>query len=493
MIYRAPTEGVLRAFRFLRPAALVLMAAVGAALWWHSYGSSLESWFLREDSRFFGTAPFSFYDLWLWFSSAQNGMHQYRPVTKVLWALPRYFGLFDPTYYHWITIGLLAGAGTALFLLLRRFGVGAALALGFVFFYAFMPIHGKPLYWISAWHNIALACFTGWAIFFRFKMQDSPLSSLRYRLLSLFFYFLAIGSREAGLLMIAPLAMVDLYRGSSWKLTSRLRGSIDLAAMFVLFVLFLYVFHSPGNVTQASQRGLTLDFSSAEALWRYLLILIHHPSESYLDFKDLPIALHLATLLLTGAGALALYLDRRAGILLLAGGASIGLHLLFTDFWFAEYALTLGFALTGAWAICLHQVLCRLRVPRVVPVFLGLAVMLIGFLLSMEGADWYRRHYIAEGESLRLLTQRAEELQRSLPPHQPILVRGFVRMQDAPFGASLHWIAQGFQEFIPGRFFLFDTAGSWVAGGFGFNELDQAFYLRFMPPIPELRYPEDFE
>src|SRR5690606_4352533 len=108
-----------------------------------------------------------------------------------------------------ISFLLLAGSAVFLarlhFLLFRH----SLLAVFAGVFFALLPVHGKPMYWIAAWHNTSVCFFALAALTFRIEQWRSPRRENLFRILSLVFLYFALASREVAFAVSPILILID--------------------------------------------------------------------------------------------------------------------------------------------------------------------------------------------------------------------------------------------------------------------------------------------
>jgi len=222
----------------------------GLSLAIYLYFPAFDSWYLREDSRFFSVAPFSLYDLYDAFATPFNSMGQYRPITKVLWSLPVWLGLPIPFTYHMLSFGLLIVAGLALARIQYKLYPSVAVS-GLTFcIYILLPIHQKIMYWISAWHNIAAATFFFLCLALRFDLPKDGGSRFFLRGLSLFFLFLGFASREIVFVVVPIIVAVDYFYGEK-----KIKMSLDVISLSLFFFVYLFIIASPFQVAGVRLAG----------------------------------------------------------------------------------------------------------------------------------------------------------------------------------------------------------------------------------------------
>lgn len=464
---------------------LLVYGLCAALLWLHVYHESFFGWFMREDSRFFSTAPFSFFDIWQWFTTAQNSMMQYRPIAKLLWSLPRYFGVFDPFVYTSITVAFIAATSVVFFFFLRFFGLYSWLALAGAAAYAFSTAHVVPLFWISAWHNTTVAFFCLSALLLRLQQRRWP---------ALLCFYLALCSRNTAISWLLPLVLAEMWlllqqhQFSFFRLVSR---CADLLVLVAVMIFALYVLRSPfAGVSNQVQIRLLPDFDTASRLWFYFTSVFSTQALFDSGERWLQLAGWVGGLLAAFFVFLFVTALLRRGRQLLPAAMIIGgicLHLVAVGGRNMEYSSIMALGCITLFVWYLQQVISYWfeRLPGRQNLLHGLtAIALLVFIyaLTLPQVRMQSEYYLAESAMNRQIVKRFRQLDREYP--RDILFEfenmGAIRFTSAH--PSSHFFTLALEEFVPGRFFFYKPRHLGSGQGVQMHDTDAYFYRDVIRP-----------
>jgi hypothetical protein len=407
--------------------------------------------FLREDSRFFLVPPPSFADLLVWFSTPQNSMAQYRPTTKLLWALPQSFGLRDPNHFRIFSFLLLVTNGVLLGWILHRFTQKKLLAFTLAWAYLLHPLHTKPLYWISAWHNSAVVTFGLLAFVFRFLWLEKIRNGVRRAWWIPFGFYiswiLAIGSRESGLLLALPFLALDQQLREWWKRN----WGIVLVGLF--FFLFLYVWNRPLERLQPQKDSLFNLSAMAHTYWDYARALVFstHEWSRESTLKGFWISLGASVVTLTLISSL--FVPKIWPFVALAG-AGLGLHLLYRLNWQVEYMALFA----ASFFLCFGYWLSRIWNP--LALFCGFMLVALSIISNQYSKQMFASGILSESEAVREYFRAIDRLDKILPPHQPVRFVESESLLGHPIERTFHLLPQALQYFYPHRTWRWETSAT---------------------------------
>lgn len=404
-----------------------------AVLFWHSR-FALGGWYLREDARFFSVGAFSLHDLLAAFTAPMNSMGQYRPITRLLWALPSWLGLPLPASYHVLSVLLVAGGGFFLAWFCRLWFGRPLLAAFLGAFYALLPVHAKALHWISAWHNPALVLFFFAAMVFRVRGQ---------RWLCLASVFLALASREAAFVLLPVLFYIDRVQGRPWA------RSLDFSLLLAGFGFWLFVWHSP-----FAAAGVQPGPGGAELLTR----LARYAESAFFTANDLFVSgpnargLLILALLLPGVFVVKKAPRQLAGTVVAAFGILPFLFVLPQVEYAALFAAGVLVSVCGLASLQAEKV----KLPKAFLPLLPFASALFLALLAASQAplrEFYRAEYVAAGLEARRLVGEIGAFAQSQPPWRLLVLEGFGPHRDGPAKMSLHLLSEGLDDLLPAHAF----------------------------------------
>ncbi|MCO5143176.1 MAG: hypothetical protein M9962_08820 [Oligoflexia bacterium] len=458
---------------------LLSNALIGIYVWLIYHHHSLDTGFLREDARFVKVAPFSITDIFYWFWAPQNSMYQYRPVTKILWAIPSWLGITNIAFYHLITWAIIFLGAGAVFKILRDLKVHIFLALSGFFAFLFMPSHLKPLYWISAWHNSSVLTFSLWAIIARLQWHKT--NSNKYRIASILFYFFALGSREWALLLFFPLLIID-YTEKKFLIR---KFSLDILFIPLLMFIHLYVLHNPSAALGASQ--LEFGLNNIFSFWKYTVAIVFPEFDADPEFQIW--SLKNIWFLLTCLLFILSLKKKNLWPFLATIFVSIIFHISLTNIWFLEYAGTFAACVFILWIYWINHFLDKFKAPSFIIAITCSLLITTAAMSTHPLAKWFSIQYHIEPLYLKIFLDDLNEHQEKLPAHRTLKVTGLINTDQTFMFGSLHWLADGgIADYIPNRFIFFDATGTWIETGFQSRKSD-SFLPKEMGVSPiEIQY-----
>jgi hypothetical protein len=440
---------------------------------------SFASWFIREDSRFFASGLFSVYDLWRAFATPMNSMGQYRPVTRLLWGIPAWLGGFDIFWYHALTAAILVATGALLARLVYLFFGSAFAAVWGGALFAVLPVNEKPLYWISAWHNSAVALFCMGAFVFRVEERRRSRGDWRLKALCLLSFFLALASREVAFGALAVLLVIDrLETGSFWR-------SWDVLALAAAVFVFVFVLENPLR-TAGVKLGPGAFLHPVEMLslfWDYVYNVFWAVSDNVVaDKEGWKAALAAAALALALGGPFFRRPFAIGTLLVVLGAAPFLLLREHTVEYCSVMALGLAFTLAGAVA-CLARATPSAAWPVIALLCSALSFAVYEGALDSRG--FYRSDFVGPSGALRDFVRQLGEFARTQPPYRPILLEKVEMGRELP--VTIHFLHPGIDELIPGRVFLYTHETLGINDGTGASDPREASWRTFLkrtaPPL----------
>jgi hypothetical protein len=464
----------------IKPGLLpALLLAFSLAVYWRHYQPALGGWFNREDSRFFANGLFSFYDLLTAFLTPANSMGQYRPITKLLWGMPQWLFGFEAAYFHWISFSLLALAALCLMRLHYLFFQHQLFAIFAGILFALMPVNAKPVYWISAWHNLGSLLFLLAAFCFRLEQWRQPKREQLFRGLCLASFFLALASREVAFLAGCLLFLIDYREG-------KLKKSWDFFLLLATVSIFVFVYDPPFNKTHA-QPDFWRAFSPSvifPVLWDYAKSVPwsrnDHMEWSYFYLRPILSALFL---LLAFIGLFFSRL-RFASLLCWTGIAPFLLLQIFSTEYPNLMAAGLCLLLTGIGAMAAE----KFRVANIF-VFLFAIACSGGYALYLdESRSYFKRNYADRGNEMRGFIEELAAFSDSLPPYRRLEIVDFGSYKNAGAKDSHHFLEPGLDQIYPKRVFLFTKESLGIPDGTGLKNPEHPFWSYLYPDLdPPIR------
>jgi len=429
-----------------------LLFLASAAVFWLNYSYALHGWFYREDSRYFSNGLFSPYDIFCAFLAPHNNMGHYRPITKLIWGIPRWLGPLDAGIYHLISFSLLAAAAIMLMRLSYLLFRNPPLAVLAGILWALMPTNAKPVYWICACQDPAAALFVFSACVFRLEQWMRPESAPVFRRLCLLSVILALFCREAAYSTIPLLLVIDWRYG-------QLRKSWDVARIWIVFVLWVFVLNPPFDRARVGVKpSLLFSFSLPEELWNYA-------RSAFWTFGDADLiiypwwAIAVTALAITGALVAPFFCWQFlfTSLFALAGIAPFLLIHAFS----VEYAFLFGagisLLLTGIPAALLRQKL--LGIPAQLAL-LTIGLTLIGgyYQYLGENREIFASNYTDRSLLLKNFLSELNRFTHGLPAYQRIELVDIGPYRNSEARDSNHFIPVGLDELIPDRVILIAPA-----------------------------------
>lgn len=182
--------------------------------------SSEDSWYL--DQKFY-----SIQDLFLWIFQFRDSLGYYRPVRRILFALPNlFFAIPPPELYHALVLALFFVSLYFLGKVYRRLGLSESSSFLAVFCVGISPIFEKSLFWLSGSHNILAFLFFVLCLHFLLEGKRKPL---------LFCWCLALGSRETVMGLLPALLWLDYRQNSPFAWQGMLRRNWPLLVISTIF------------------------------------------------------------------------------------------------------------------------------------------------------------------------------------------------------------------------------------------------------------------
>lgn len=456
--------------------ALLLLAA--AAFTWQ-FLPAFGGWFYREDSRFFANGLFSFYDLWSAFATPANSMGQYRPVTKLLWGLPQWLGVFSPWTCHAITFSLLAGAALLITRLHYLLFGDKILAVFAGFLFAVLPVNAKALYWISAWHNTAAAFFVLATLCLRFQQWRDPIRETLWRRLGWLTFILAIASREVAFAFVPVLLFVDWQHG-------KLSRSRDLLLITGFFLVFIFVIEPPFERAHVRPdlSQLFRPLVMVPKLWDYVRSSTWSLGDN-LEWTSHPFRLAMSGLLLLLASAGLFRRELRLSALI--AWAGVGPYLILDGF-SAEYPALMGAGLVLLFCGMLSFPFRR----RPITAFLAVLLLGSGYLLYLQDSrKFYSESYAGRSLLLQEFIGRLGAFSVNLPPYRRIYITDFGAYRDGEANETHHFLHPGLDLVLPGHVYLFTNDSLGINDGVGIknplHKIWPVFFPGVDPPV-RIRY-----
>lgn len=413
-------------------AALAAVLGFGLLVWHSRF--VFGGWYLREDARFFSVGAFSLHDLLAAFTAPMNSMGQYRPVTRLLWALPSWLGLPLPVSYHVLSVLLVAGGGFFLAWFCRLWFGRPVLAAFIGAFYVLLPVHAKALYWISAWHNSALVLFFFAAMVFRV---------LGRRWLCLCSLFLALASREAAFALVPVLFYIDRVEGRPWA------RSLDFSVLAAFLGAWLFMLNSPFAAAGVQPGAGDPDFLTRLA--RYAEAAFFTTNDLFVHGSGWRGAVVLA-LLAPGIFFFRQHPRQLAGALVAAFGIAPFLFVLPQVEYAALFAAGVMVSLCGL----ASQEARKVSLPPLVASSLRYVAAAVLFFAAASQAplrDHFRTEYVGASLEAKRLVGEVEAFAKSQPPWRLLVLEGFGPHREGPAKMSLHLLSEGLDELLPAHAF----------------------------------------
>jgi len=426
--------------------ALLLIASASAfAL---NYGFALHGWFYREDSRYFSNGLFSPWDVITAFLTPHNSMGHFRPITKLIWGIPQWVGLFDARIYHSL---LFATLGLAAILLMRLsfilFG-HPLLAVLCGILWALMPTNAKPIYWICAGQDTAAALFIFAAFNFRLDQWRTQKHEQLFRGLCLTCLFFALSSREVGFSAGILLLLID------WRF-GRLRKSLDVIAIWAAFTLWVFVLNPPFERAHVSlNAGLFFSGATLRQLWDYALSSLWTLGDA--DMRIYPWWAIFITVMAFLALLIAPLLHWAllfASLLAMAGIVPFLLINAFSIEYVFLFGAGISLMLTGLPALFLSRRPAS-NAAQVALFVVGLAAIGSYYEYLRGSRQIFRDNYTSRSIIVRDFLAELKHFTDQLSPYQRIEITDFGPYRMSEVRDSHHLIPPALDELIPERVFL---------------------------------------
>jgi hypothetical protein len=424
--------------------ATLLLCLAGCIFFLH-YRAALDGWFFREDSRYFSNGLFSVYDLWRAFTTPQNGMGHYRPITKLIWGVPEWLGINDAGFYHGFLIATLGLASLFLMRLSYLLFGHTLLAILAGSLFALMPVNARPIYWICAGQDTTAALFTLSAFVFRIEQWRQPGRERVFRWLCLASLILALTSREVAFAASPLLFLVDFH-------FKKLRRSGDVLLIYFSFCVFVFLLKPPFQ--RAGVRidpSLIFSLNTLSNLWEYSLSTPWTLGDSRSNYT---IYAKVASGALLLCALLAPFFHRGllfSSLLLAAGVAPFLLINAFSIEYVFLFGAGMALLFTGVPALWLRG---RGAISQAAVALASVGLILSYYSYLEDSRYIFLNNYVRRSLEVKGFISELDRVAQTLPPFRPVRINDYGSYRKSEARDSHHFIPPALDALIPNRVFL---------------------------------------
>ena len=409
------------------------------------WAGALRAGYSSEDSWYFDKKFYSIQDVFLWIFQIRDSLGYYRPVRRILFAIPNlFFAIPPPEIYHAAVLILFFIALFVLWKIYRRLGLSEASSFLAVFCVGISPVFEKSLFWISGSHNILAF------LFFLLSLHSLLIGKRGWLLL---FWCLALGSRETVLGLLPALLWVDFLQNPRFEWRQMLQRNWPLLTVSLIFIaIFL------GGQIPHTEGAHAKNLLGQNAIWHgpgYLLLFFWPKWDNR---PLLPGTAPMFVFYLSGILFLALvwkfkdFLMKKSNqaiwFFLFFGGMIV--HLVHVEHWNPEY---MSISAAGFFGIIFSVADRKKRTRWAV----GLPIVIIGILLVYPSWQNSERTFTAPWRLTEEWLAGLDRFCKGLDPEDVVVIEATETFQSNFRTYQLVFFDQYLKVKFPGRMVLWNT------------------------------------